>query len=219
MKVLAVVALLAALPARAQSIEPDLFAASLQSDGKCLVQNFPTLVETVECMRRGDQEIWARLPMTPEQKTAFDALYRGMAEDARRADARGNSFAVFAASWAAPWQAFYQSLHLPPPVITVPDWVRKPTAAEMRAHFPGALKQAKLSGSALLRCLVRADGTVTACKVARETPAGYGIGAAAVEISASFKMRPMTVNGVPIDGGPVNIPFNFDKSIFSRFFR
>jgi TonB family protein len=220
MKTLAAIALLMAFPAYAETTHFDFYRAMAEADGKCLIQGLPTLVETMECMRREESEVWVGFPASAEQKAAFDALSRDMLADARRADAAGEGFWVLAAKWAAPWQTFYESLNLPRPAITNPDWVRKPTGAEMRTHYPEALKRAKLNGSAMLTCFVRLDGTVAACKSTQETPAGYGVGAAAAEVSASFRMRPMSVNGVPIDGGgPVNIPVNFDKSFLERFFR
>lgn len=83
----------------------------------------------------------------------------------------------------------------PPAVITRANWVRQPTAEQLDRAFPDRAIQRGVSGSASLNCLVEASGRVTDCRVAAETPGGYGFGRAAQSVSRYFQISPQTVNG------------------------
>ena len=92
------------------------------------------------------------------------------------------------------------------PVITNPDWVRKPTPNEMTSVWPA---QADRSGSARITCTVTVAGALRACRVAEETPAGSGYGAAAMLLAPLFQMRPAMQDGKPVEA-EVTIPIGFD---------
>lgn len=211
-------AFLIASPACAQTDRIDFYAATATADGECLLKNLPTLVATLECMRDTELKAWVRYPASDQQRAAYDTLQRDMIADAPRADAAGETFWVFAAKWASAWAAFYESLNLPTSTFTLPDWASKPKSADMQAYYPPALLKAKLTGSAILFCVVKADGTAADCKVVQESPVGYGVGAAALAMSSKFRMKPMVVNGVAVDGGPAGIPVVFDHSLLFRLF-
>ncbi|MFI4976684.1 MAG: hypothetical protein ACHP84_19285 [Caulobacterales bacterium] len=47
------------------------------------------------------------------------------------------------------------------------------------------------------------------CSVTSEEPADQEFGSAALKISKFFKMKPMTKDGAPTAGAPINIPIRF----------
>jgi len=60
-----------------------------------------------------------------------------------------------------------------------------------------------------MQCVVSAVGEVGDCKVGEEAPLGLGFGAAALRMAPLFRMKPQTIDGAPVGGSAVNIPFNF----------
>jgi len=56
---------------------------------------------------------------------------------------------------------------------------------------------------------VDAGGSLQGCSVASEEPDSMGFGDAAMKLSKLFKMRPMSKDGQPVDGGTVRIPIRF----------
>lgn len=95
-------------------------------------------------------------------------------------------------------------------VITKPDWLRRPAAQIMAENYPLAAQRAMVSGQASILCRVLATGTLEACSVVDESPAGFGFGAAAVKMARWFQMRPLTLDGKPVAGGEVEIPIHFN---------
>ncbi|MFS0710107.1 energy transducer TonB family protein [Brevundimonas phoenicis] len=98
----------------------------------------------------------------------------------------------------------------PVPVITQPDWVRKPTADQLMRAYPSAAEARGVGGVAELSCLVRVDGSLTGCSVTSETPGNQGFGRAAVSLSRYFRLSPRTVDGQAVDGARVTMAIRFD---------
>lgn len=98
----------------------------------------------------------------------------------------------------------------PPSVIAKPDWLRKPTPAQMMGAYPDRALRQNISGTARLSCKVTVTGAVRDCVVLSETPSEYGFGAAAVRVSKNFRMKPQTVDGQAVDGASVQIPLSFN---------
>ncbi len=96
-----------------------------------------------------------------------------------------------------------------PSVITNPDWAGLPSAEVFANLYPKAAIQQNLSGNATIQCMVSAAGALQGCFVVTESPKGVGFGEAALRAAASFKMRPMTKDGAPVEGGTVRIPMRF----------
>lgn len=96
-----------------------------------------------------------------------------------------------------------------PSAVTQPDWVAKPNADDLGAHFPKAAVELGIPGRATVDCEVDAFGALRACQVASESPAQLGFGPAAVAMTPLFRMRPMTRDGHPVAGARVRIPVNF----------
>jgi protein TonB len=66
-----------------------------------------------------------------------------------------------------------------------------------------------VEGHASISCTVNAHGTLENCSVTNESPSDQGFGDAAMRMSKLFKMRPMTKDGAPVDGGKITIPIAF----------
>lgn len=92
------------------------------------------------------------------------------------------------------------------PVITSPNWLRKPTPDEMMAVWPAEAARRGDGGKATIACTVNITGTLQGCTVVSEDPPGVGFGQAALLLAGAFKMKPMMVDGKPVAGGTVRIP-------------
>jgi len=96
-----------------------------------------------------------------------------------------------------------------PSVITQPDWIEKPQADDLDEAYPEIAQVLGIEGFAVLDCRVDAFGRLEGCKAVDETPAGLGFGMAIVSMAPLFRMRPMAVDGAPVDGGDIRIPVRF----------
>jgi TonB family protein len=94
------------------------------------------------------------------------------------------------------------------PVVGKAQWAGLPTAEETSAAF------GKLTATSTVRvrmaCTVLQGGGVSDCRVEDETPAGQGVGAAALSLSPRFKLTTWTSEGLPTVGGTINIPLRYE---------
>jgi TonB family protein len=95
-------------------------------------------------------------------------------------------------------------------VVENPDWMRKPSPDEVSYAYPVFAAWIELSGEAAVVCQVTVEGSLENCHVTSESPAGMGFGAAALALAKDFEMKPMMVDGKPIEGSEVQIPIHFE---------
>lgn len=90
-----------------------------------------------------------------------------------------------------------------------PDWVKLPSANDLLAVFPVKAMQQHAGGRAVIDCEVAVDGLLRKCTVQSEKPADLGFGQAALALVPQFRMKPATLNGVPVISH-VQIPINWE---------
>ena len=95
-----------------------------------------------------------------------------------------------------------------PIVIRNPDWLKVPDTKQIGAVFPADAFRHGIGGRVDLRCIANIHGLMENCVVESETPEGMGFGAAALSLTPSFLMKPMTRNGQPIPS-TIRIPIRF----------
>ena len=94
-------------------------------------------------------------------------------------------------------------------VVTNPDWLERPDADRVAEAFPQIAQMLGLEGRTTLSCDVNSKGVLEHCVVVSESPVGLGFGPATVALAKTFKMKPKTVDGVPVNGGTVRIPMAY----------
>jgi len=94
-------------------------------------------------------------------------------------------------------------------VVKNVDWVRGPTAEDLKGAFP--LEATAATGRAVLKCHVSVDQSLDDCSVIEESPPAQGFGRAALGLAAGFRMTPKTYDDEPQGGAPVIIPFAFSR--------
>jgi protein TonB len=90
-------------------------------------------------------------------------------------------------------------------VITRPTWEKVPDGAAFANAYPDRAQRLGKAGRVRLECQVAAAGTLSACKVASETPSDYGFGEASLKISRFFRMKPQLEDGQTVAGALVSI--------------
>lgn len=92
-----------------------------------------------------------------------------------------------------------------------PVWIEPP--AMVAADYPSSALELGLSGTATLQCLASDDGVPNSCTVVEEDPAGYGFGAAAIQVVERSRMNPAYVATVePPASFRLRIPFALQRS-------
>lgn len=66
-----------------------------------------------------------------------------------------------------------------------------------------------MRGRAVVECLVRLDGKLDQCRVRSETPRNEGVAELALRVAAALRYDPASLNGQPVDGAAIVIPFTF----------
>lgn len=113
---------------------------------------------------------------------------------------------VTSASAAAPVQ---QAVPPQDSQVTKPEWLSIPSGDDMAKVYPDLAQRMNLAGRASIKCIIDTDGSLQDCQVVKESPAGFGFGAAALRLSAYFKMKPPQRDGRPIKG-VLTLPIRFE---------
>lgn len=95
-------------------------------------------------------------------------------------------------------------------VIGKPEWAALPNEDEVHAAFANLPKNVGTM-RAVLSCIVQQGGWIGGCTVKSETPAGQGIGAAALALVAKVRLVTWTNEGLPVVGGRVNVPIRYES--------
>jgi TonB family protein len=92
---------------------------------------------------------------------------------------------------------------------TAPDWLQKPSLAQMYFVWPRSAAAKGSAGRGVLKCVVNKQGLAQACEVISESPAGKGFGEAALKLTPTFLFKPAMLNGEPVDA-EIAIPITFE---------
>lgn len=88
------------------------------------------------------------------------------------------------------------------------NWIREPNARDFARYFPDRALADGQSGNVTLSCIVGGGGRL-ACSVASESPAGYGFGRAAINISRQLRVRTTLPDGSSAEGREMRLPLSF----------
>jgi len=92
-----------------------------------------------------------------------------------------------------------------------PSWIVKPTEMQMRDANPIRAQYGRVSGGAVISCFVTPRNRARNCHILSESPPGYGFGAAVIQLSVHFRIRPPERGGRPRYDVRVRIPVYFDN--------
>jgi TonB family protein len=93
-----------------------------------------------------------------------------------------------------------------------PVIVTAPTNAQIQAAYPERALSNQIEGAAAIDCFVTAEGRLSRCQIAGETPAGYGFGQATLDLAGDFVMQPRTVDGDSVAGALVRVGVKFNAN-------
>ena len=93
-------------------------------------------------------------------------------------------------------------------VIGKPQWAILPDAALVAQVYPASGKG--LSGKAVLNCRVALLGRLEDCRTVSEAPADKGFAEAARQLTSYMLVSIWTDEGLPTQGGRVNVPLRFE---------
>ncbi len=94
-------------------------------------------------------------------------------------------------------------------MVDKPVIVTQPSDAQIQAAYPARALDNQIEGAALMDCTVLVDGKLAGCRIAAETPTGYGFGQAALDLAGDFAMKPRLVDGEAVSGAPVRVGISF----------
>jgi TonB family protein len=87
-------------------------------------------------------------------------------------------------------------------------WVEAPTVADIAAAYPARARAAGVGGQVELTCEMARDGHPRDCAALKETPGGYGFGAAAAKLATRLK-----VSDQGLTNQNIFIPVTFDAAV------
>jgi hypothetical protein len=93
--------------------------------------------------------------------------------------------------------------------VTAPEWICEPKLRHVRAAYRSVGGPIRGGGRVTLNCVVTVWGTLEACEVRSEQPAGKRLAQAALDLSRSYQLKPRTADGAWIAGSRVTINVRF----------
>jgi TonB family protein len=96
--------------------------------------------------------------------------------------------------------------------IGQPAIITKPTTAQIQAAYPVRALDNQIEGDAFMDCVVMADGKLTGCRIAGESPTGFGFGQAALDLAADYQLKPRYLDGEPNGGAQVRLGVRFSTA-------
>jgi periplasmic protein TonB len=90
-----------------------------------------------------------------------------------------------------------------------PDWLRAPSAEDVRRYHPDLAARQGIGGRAVLDCVLGPRGEMASCVVVSESPAGMGFGQSALKISKFYKVRLQLGPNPMGQGSHLRIPIRF----------
>lgn len=104
------------------------------------------------------------------------------------------------------------------PLVTRPDWLKKPTPADLARFYPAEAERLGLRARVTLDCTIGADGRMATCGVVSsqiDDPAyasqdfEMDFGTAALQMALIFQTQPTAADGAPVAGRHIRIPIVF----------
>jgi len=91
-------------------------------------------------------------------------------------------------------------------------WKQAPSQADMLAAYPSRARAEKVSGTATLDCRLNKTGGISGCDILRESPKGFGFGAAARSMKDRFSGPLVDSTGQTLATARVTLTFSFPAS-------
>ncbi len=90
-----------------------------------------------------------------------------------------------------------------------PSFTAGPKPEDLKAAFPKAAWEQKITGEVTLGCTADAKGVLQGCTVLKEEPAGLGFGEAGLKVVEKERIKPKDAAGDSVEGRQVKTHFSF----------
>lgn len=94
----------------------------------------------------------------------------------------------------------------PEPEFGKPEWVAKPTAADLNDAYPVSAYETGKGGTVTLICRATAMGDLDRCEVVGDSNPGAGFAKPSLKLTKLYKMKAIGPDGAPVTGRLVRIP-------------
>ena len=94
----------------------------------------------------------------------------------------------------------------PEPEFGRPEWVAKPTAADLTDAYPVSAYETGQGGTVTMICRATASGDLDRCEVIKDTNPDAGFAKPSLKLTRLYKMKAIGPDGAPVTGRLVRIP-------------